>query len=164
MFVVHFVGDLHQPLHDSSEFYRDAQGGDDRGGNNKPVTFIHKPTNLHSLWDGMVKERDIMQSTNIEKYAEWLENGDKGIARKDISTWLKGDLVAGPAMESFAIAKGIYKEYNKDCTAAIAGDDNFGHNFKGKYRDAMQPVVMERMQQAGVRLAAMLEQALMQAP
>ena len=42
-FVVHFVGDAHQPLH--SGFERD------RGGNDVQVNFNGKGTNLHSLWD-----------------------------------------------------------------------------------------------------------------
>lgn len=42
-FVVHFIGDLHQPLH----------GGErhDKGGNDVKVTFKGKSTNLHALWD-----------------------------------------------------------------------------------------------------------------
>jgi len=42
-FVVHFVGDLHQPLHVSDN--------DDRGGNEVHVTFNTKQTNLHAVWD-----------------------------------------------------------------------------------------------------------------
>ena len=42
-FIVHFVGDAHQPMHIS----RAA----DRGGNLIHITFLGKATNLHSLWD-----------------------------------------------------------------------------------------------------------------
>lgn len=42
-YVVHFVGDVHQPLH--SAF------GDDRGGNQYQVQAFGRGTNLHSLWD-----------------------------------------------------------------------------------------------------------------
>jgi len=42
-FVVHFVGDLHQPLH--------AGYARDRGGNTMQVNLHGKGTNLHSLWD-----------------------------------------------------------------------------------------------------------------
>ena len=44
MFVIHFVGDLHQPLHS-------ANNGD-RGGNEVHIVFQGNPGNLHSLWDG----------------------------------------------------------------------------------------------------------------
>ncbi len=42
-FLVHFVGDLHQPLHCGDRR--------DRGGNDVPVVFRGRPTNLHSIWD-----------------------------------------------------------------------------------------------------------------
>ncbi|KAF9480931.1 phospholipase C/P1 nuclease [Pholiota conissans] len=42
-FLIHFVGDMHQPLHLT---------GRDRGGNSVKVRFGQRTTNLHSLWDG----------------------------------------------------------------------------------------------------------------
>lgn len=45
-YLVHFVGDAHQPLHAS---YRD-----DRGGNNYQVRFHGKGSNLHSIWDSKI--------------------------------------------------------------------------------------------------------------
>ncbi|KDR72510.1 hypothetical protein GALMADRAFT_101616 [Galerina marginata CBS 339.88] len=41
-FLIHFVGDMHQPLHLT---------GRDRGGNSVKVVFGRRHTNLHSLWD-----------------------------------------------------------------------------------------------------------------
>ena len=47
-FVVHFVGDMHQPLHVGER--------GDQGGNKVQVTLIDHPTNLHSAWDsGLLK-------------------------------------------------------------------------------------------------------------
>lgn len=45
-FLVHFVGDVHQPLHAG---YRD-----DRGGNQYQVQFDRRGTNLHTIWDSKV--------------------------------------------------------------------------------------------------------------
>ena len=42
-YLVHFVGDVHQPLHTSNDH--------DRGGNEVPVTFMGRQTNLHAVWD-----------------------------------------------------------------------------------------------------------------
>src|SRR5262249_39981878 len=42
-YVVHFVGDLHQPLHDEDD--------GDKGGNSRRVVFDGKPDNLHWVWD-----------------------------------------------------------------------------------------------------------------
>jgi len=47
-YVVHFMGDIHQPLH--------AGYKEDKGGNNYQVQAFGKATNLHALWDsGLVK-------------------------------------------------------------------------------------------------------------
>jgi len=43
IFLVHFVGDVHQPLH--------VGFGYDEGGNLVPVTFYNEPTELHHVWD-----------------------------------------------------------------------------------------------------------------
>jgi len=51
-FVVHFVGDIHQPMH--------AGYAKDKGGNDYQLQFNGKGTNLHSLWDsGMLRDRDL---------------------------------------------------------------------------------------------------------
>lgn len=44
-FLVHFMGDLHMPLHLT---------GRDRGGNSDRVLWSGRQTNLHSLWDGLL--------------------------------------------------------------------------------------------------------------
>ncbi|KAF8605653.1 phospholipase C/P1 nuclease [Ceratobasidium sp. AG-I] len=44
-FLVHFMGDIHMPLHLT---------GRDRGGNEDRVRFDGRITNLHSLWDGLL--------------------------------------------------------------------------------------------------------------
>lgn len=53
-FLIHFVGDLHQPLH--------AGDKDDKGGNDAKADYgIYGPQrlNLHSIWDGYLAERAI---------------------------------------------------------------------------------------------------------
>ncbi|EIN09002.1 phospholipase C/P1 nuclease [Punctularia strigosozonata HHB-11173 SS5] len=44
-FLVHFVGDMHMPLHLT---------GRDRGGNSDKVLFDGRLSNLHSVWDGLL--------------------------------------------------------------------------------------------------------------
>jgi hypothetical protein len=51
-FIVHFVGDIHQPLH--------AGRPEDRGGNTIKVSLIGRSMNLHSAWDsGMIDYQKI---------------------------------------------------------------------------------------------------------
>lgn len=45
-YLVHFVGDIHQPLH--------AGYADDKGGNTYQVQFQGKGTNLHKVWDSQL--------------------------------------------------------------------------------------------------------------
>ena len=45
-FVVHFVADVHQPLH--------ASAGDDAGGNDDQVRWHGRGTNLHRIWDSLM--------------------------------------------------------------------------------------------------------------
>ncbi len=59
-FVVHFVGDIHQPMH--------AGYAHDKGGNNFQVNFNGRGTNLHSLWDsGMVYDRKLSDDEYLQR-------------------------------------------------------------------------------------------------
>ena len=48
-FLVHFIGDMHQPLHVGDR--------GDRGGNDLDITFFGDKTNLHSAWDSAIPGR-----------------------------------------------------------------------------------------------------------
>src|SRR5713226_6422667 len=72
-YIIHFVGDLHQPLH--------ATTNADEGGNCVPVQFFRrKPRehahaytpNLHALWDTAIPERD-MEGADPAEFADTLE-------------------------------------------------------------------------------------------
>ncbi|KAG6850297.1 hypothetical protein H0H93_015239 [Arthromyces matolae] len=52
-FLVHFVGDMHMPLHLT---------GRDRGGNSNKVKFGQRVTNLHSVWDGLLIAKAIRET------------------------------------------------------------------------------------------------------
>ena len=54
-FIVHIVGDVHQPLH--------AGKGDDRGGNDVQVHWFGEATNLHSVWDSKMIEAQSLSYT-----------------------------------------------------------------------------------------------------
>lgn len=62
MFLVHFLGDIHQPLH--------VGRPDDHGGNSIKVVFEGRKTNLHALWDsGMIGS----QGMDYREYADYLQ-------------------------------------------------------------------------------------------
>jgi hypothetical protein len=51
--LIHYVGDIHQPLHATSRV-DDKYPAGDRGGNNFPIPSKQTAKNLHAVWDGVV--------------------------------------------------------------------------------------------------------------
>ncbi len=54
-FMIHLIGDLHQPLHEGRP--------EDRGGNDIEATYFGVKTNLHSIWDTYIIE-NILNALN----------------------------------------------------------------------------------------------------
>ena len=59
-FLVHLVGDLHQPLH--------VGNGQDMGGNTCQVIFHGERTNLHALWDEKLIEKNLLSFTEYVSF------------------------------------------------------------------------------------------------
>jgi hypothetical protein len=139
-FLVHFIGDVHQPFHCADD--------DDRGGNEKLIRFKGQPTNLHALWDGLISEDS---AENSKALAAKLE---PEITPEKAKTWAEGNETSW-CMESYRIAKNIiYKNYEPgphDLTKVNLGLD---------YYQQMRPIVEEQLKKAGVRLAKFLNQLL----
>jgi hypothetical protein len=139
-FLLHFVGDLHQPLHASDDH--------DRGGNDRRVSAAGmRGETLHHYWDTDFVEQ---LGTNPQQIATLLL---ARISANEARTWSKGKS-ADWAMESFKLAK----------------DDVYGRlpapNTRGKIRLTEAYVAMadrdvaRQLSKAGVRLAVMLNRAL----
>jgi len=62
-FLVHFVGDLHQPMHMGSK--------EDKGGNKVDFNWFGRKTNLHSVWDGGLIEN---QKMSYSEYSQYLQD------------------------------------------------------------------------------------------
>src|SRR5262249_48901498 len=61
-FVVHLIGDLHQPLHCADD--------GDHGGNAVDVTFLGRPERLHAVWDGgILTASGLGERTWVERVA-----------------------------------------------------------------------------------------------
>lgn len=58
-FVVHFIGDLHQPLH--------AGYADDRGGNDEQIRFGMRGLNLHAFWDSTLLDTRALHWTEYAR-------------------------------------------------------------------------------------------------
>jgi hypothetical protein len=51
--MMHYAGDIHQPLHATARVNNDYPAGD-RGGNSFPIPSIDGAKNLHSVWDSVI--------------------------------------------------------------------------------------------------------------
>ena len=141
--LVHLVGDLHQPLH--------ASRSADRGGNSIRVTVRlggeARETNLHAVWDTDLVET---QGLGASDYAAALA---EEIREEDVSRWRRSE--AGDwATESWGLA-------NSHAYRDVRGEPiESGARLTRSYFTTRVPVVDERLKQAGVRLAWVLNRAL----
>jgi S1/P1 Nuclease len=154
-FVVHLIGDLHQPLH--------VGNGLDQGGNKCKVVFQKKETNLHALWDeGMI------DFTNLS-FSELADYVAQGRTREQILSWKSGTPIDW-ALESKVLRGKIYpndvipsdapmsvKTY---CRSDVVVTADSMPKLSYEYSYAFVPVVEQRLYQAGVRLALILNEAL----
>lgn len=131
-FIIHIVGDVHQPLH--------AGNGEDRGGNDVKVRWFGEETNLHSVWDSrMIEGQDLSYS----EYTTWL---GRQITPAQTLDWWEPD----PAVwigESTRIRDTIYPETTAD------GLPSLGYFYQYQHLATAEV----RLQQGGVRLAAYLD-------
>lgn len=133
-FVVHFVGDVHQPLHAG---YRD-----DKGGNLFQVQFQGKGTNLHSVWDsGLLGTH----GNDWRAYAGELDARSPATLPPPIAPL--ENPYAQWAEQSCAATRDIYPD---------------GHKIDDAYVTAELPVAEGQLRVAGERLAEVLNRALVQ--
>ncbi|WP_026264417.1 S1/P1 nuclease [Rhizobium leguminosarum] len=57
VWLLHLVGDAHQPLHAVSRFAKDMPAGDDGGNKEFVITGEVEPVKLHAFWDGLLGDR-----------------------------------------------------------------------------------------------------------
>jgi nuclease S1 len=132
-FLVHFVGDVHQPLH--------AGLASDRGGTRFQVNVDGQGTNLHGVWDAVILRGG---PKGVSAYVAHLE---RGLVQVDTATVAAPVPAAGWALESCQLLRdgGIYPERRR------IGTD---------YLDRFRPLAERRLQQAARRLAELIERAL----
>jgi len=133
-FVVHFVGDVHQPMH--------VGNGRDRGGNDVEVLWFDQPRNLHSVWDSGIIEHQGLS------YTEWVDFIDRATAG-EIARWQSDPLPVWIA-ESRDLRIEAYSALGEADVPRLGWD----------YRNAMTPQVERRLLMAGVRLAGLINRAL----
>ena len=133
LFLVHFVGDMHQPLHCSDNH--------DKGGNETAVEFEGTRMNLHRLWDSGLLD-------HMPPEDQLFAMLEKAITPAQKAEWPRGS-VENWAQESFETARRVvYRELPK-----TAGRP------REAYERTAEPVVELQLEKAATRLAAILNEA-----
>lgn len=151
-FLIHFVGDIHQPLH--------AANDADKGGNCVKVDSHSRATDLHAVWDTTVVRRleRSIDSGRAETTARKLE---KTYAAEKVSdSWTSADDIA---WESVQIARAdIYTALQiplEPCEPAV---DTCANAPRGtveltpSYLDGAEAIAGHQLAKAGFRLASLL--------
>lgn len=143
-FLVHFIGDLHQPLH--AGFF------EDRGANRTPVVYRGELINLHRYWDNEILDAPrarfdsreyaavLMAQFSDHERAAW-------IAMSDPRDWV----IEGRRL----IFNGLYPRARSD--AATDEHPSIGV-IDDSYAEVWRPVAERQLARAGARLAWTLNQ------
>ncbi|OEY99151.1 MULTISPECIES: S1/P1 nuclease [Stenotrophomonas] len=132
-FVVHFVGDIHQPMH--------AGYGHDKGGNDFQVQFNGRGTNLHSLWDsGLLNTMKLDDDAWTKRLAALPKPkfGKRSAIDTDAVQWAEASC-------RIAIAPGVYPPKR---------------TLDADYAATWLPVAERELRLAGERLAVLLNDTL----
>jgi hypothetical protein len=168
LFVIHLVGDLHQPLH--------CADNHDEGGNCLPVTYFgmgprpaenasYQP-NLHAVWDHYIIRRLLGRQPGVARFAESL---DRRLAAQ-IGEWQRGPIdIDAWAWETHRVA--VQTAYGKlpvpvpspaaefpGCRAVSERMLGLHERLMQPYQDEAGPAAEEQLAKAGVRLAMVLNQ------
>jgi hypothetical protein len=141
-FLVHFVGDLHQPMH--------AADRGDGGGSRLPAHYGRIRTNLHIIWDGYLAERAITTP----------EAGAAGLLR-ELSSQDRAEAVAGTvtdwARQSWELGRNLaYGGLLAEPCADLPGEPPTLTEAQVQVRI---PLVRRQVAYAGLRLARLLDEA-----
>jgi hypothetical protein len=134
-FLVHLVEDLHMPLHVGENH--------DKGGNDLQVRWFDHGSNLHRVWDSGIIER---AGRGEEGWLTDLVALDTDAARSQAQAGTVEDW----ATESLLAARAAYQD------PATGQRIKPGAKLGDAYQERSLPVVKQRLYQAGVRLAGVL--------
>ena len=134
-FLVHLVGDVHQPMHLGNE--------KDRGGNDIAVYFGNKPTNLHKVWD---HDLIFLKGKSQLQFARQL---NRSITPENKKRW-----VGGTPDDWSNESRALVLDYGYPLQFSKRRKLSRNYIHEGRI------IVEERLQRAGIRLAEMLNRLL----
>ena len=131
-FLVHFLGDMMQPMHTGRE--------EDLGGNLIKIQFFKKDTNLHSLWDSGLIDNTKYSYTEYARVLDVKSKEEiKQIQSGSLEDWF---------YESHQAANQLY--------ASVKPGENYSYDYQEQYKDLLERQLLH----AGLRLAKILNEVL----
>jgi hypothetical protein len=126
--LVHFIGDLHQPLH--------AGWAENRGGNDIQLQWFGNGSNLHRLWDTNLIDHYGMGYTELADNMPRLSRKERlELQKGNVLTWVE---------ESHGLANQLY--------ASVEKGEKLGYQYSYTYWTTVE----DQLLKGGVRLAAVL--------
>jgi len=175
-FLIHFVGDIHQPLHCTTN--------SDRGGNCVPVKYLDRQGHLeagklHAAWDtnmieadpvypGVPKLKGFATALTTEFQAQiptWKSAGAKIDAMQATAedwAWDSHQLAESTAYGKLPTQIPVEPERGQLASCVVNGEDiskrmaQFHEQLEQPYESAADPVIHEQLTKAGIRLALIL--------
>jgi hypothetical protein len=168
-FIIHFIGDIHQPLHTSEDldFIHDGKHGD-RGGNFRDVCFLRvsqsgctqtfdgerSNKNLHAVWD---KFMIIETGKDDDAYVNELDARILALDAATKADWAAGDPVTWvEGAHALAVAQVYSPQLLRDMHVPHSPQFNDFFFVDRAYQDDNIKNVDEQLLKASVRLAAYL--------
>ncbi|KAJ4982376.1 hypothetical protein NE237_033213 [Protea cynaroides] len=144
LFLSHFIGDVHQPLH--------VGFTGDEGGNTILVHWYRRKSNLHHVWDTMIIESALktFYNSDLSVMIQAIQANISDGWSSDISSWencASGYAACPNPYASESISLACKFAYRNATSGSILEDDYFLSRW---------PVVEKRLAQGGIRLAATL--------
>tara|TARA_R110000787_G_scaffold274287_3_gene382190 strand:+ start:5503 stop:6282 length:780 start_codon:yes stop_codon:yes gene_type:complete len=126
--LIHFIGDLHQPLH--------VGMGEDRGGNDLQVRWFNDGTNIHAVWDSKMIDSYGMTYTEIAA-------NEKNLSKDEIKAIQNGTVIDW-MYDSRELCKDVYSNIEP------------GEKLRYRYSYDYMNTVLLQLQKGGIRLATIL--------
>lgn len=128
--LVHFIGDLHQPMHVGRE--------EDRGGNDIFLKWFGNETNLHSIWDSKLINFYGMSYTELAATLPQVDRKERKLLQAgNTLDWVE---------ESRALAIQLYEGVSLE------------ENLRYRYHYIWWPTVEDQLLRGGLRLAKVLNE------
>ncbi|XP_047940512.1 endonuclease 1-like isoform X4 [Salvia hispanica] len=144
LFLAHFMGDIHQPMH--------VGFTSDEGGNTVELRWFRHKSNLHHVWD-----REIILTAAANYYGKDINllqqdiqgNFTEGLWSSDLASWRECSHI------SSCVSKYAAESMDTACKWGYKGVES-GDTLSDDYFNSRLPIVMKRIAQGGVRLGMIL--------